>query len=60
MDQAGIAQLETQTLHQALIRTCLAQGRQAQARLAYESCRRLLRHGLGTDPTAETQALVAG
>ncbi|MGW2933570.1 BTAD domain-containing putative transcriptional regulator [Streptomyces sp. NPDC001156] len=46
-------------LHTLLIRALRATGRGAEALAAYESVRRALAEGLGTDPGAELQALHA-
>jgi DNA-binding SARP family transcriptional activator len=57
---AGLTQdLLAEPLHRALMRCHLALGQRAQAQLAYERCRLVLRAELGVAPSAETQALMA-
>jgi SARP family transcriptional regulator, regulator of embCAB operon len=46
-----------ETGYQRLIRIHIALGNRAEALLVYEGCRELLATELGTDPSAETQAL---
>jgi DNA-binding SARP family transcriptional activator len=46
-----------ETFHRRLMACLLSLGRMADAALAYEQCRRILKAGLGVEPSRETEAI---